>query len=133
MASIDLDIGGCPADAIGFAWQVTTLLLKQTDAAGALRIVRLREAYLEELDRRDPVGLAIWVRRAARGELTPPDTYIRRNRTSVPTESYRTGTRIYRFRFGVTARVKYLWACCPVPAYASRSRLRLCRSRTDCS
>lgn len=60
----DLDIGGCSTELIQGAWQITTLLLARADLAGKQRLVRIRQAYLDELERRDPVGLRCWVQNA---------------------------------------------------------------------
>lgn len=67
--ALDLDIEDCPVELIEKAWNVTTLLLDRADLAGQLRLVRIRQAYLEELGRRDPATLSLWARQA----LADPD------------------------------------------------------------
>jgi hypothetical protein len=67
----DLDIGDCSVELIEGAWNITTLLLDRADAAATVRLVRVRQAYLDELARRDPATLSVWARQA----LTDQDTF----------------------------------------------------------
>jgi hypothetical protein len=76
-----LDLRACTVEEIGAAWEMTTVLLGTAIGADKLRLVRIRQAYLDELDRRDPAGLAAWTECAARGEEIRLDAFL-----SAPTE-----------------------------------------------
>ena len=75
--SDSVDLSDCSAEHIGYAWQITTLLLHREGNAGKLRLVRVRQQYLDELVRRDPAGMSEWLSRAARGEAVRPDLFVR--------------------------------------------------------
>lgn len=81
-ASGHLDLHRCPTEYIGYAWQVTTVLLDKSDPAGRLRLVQARQAYLDELHRRDPRAIEDWAREAMRGSEERPDTYLRNHHES---------------------------------------------------
>jgi hypothetical protein len=76
-ASGQPDLRHCPTERIGYAWQVTTVLLDKSDSAGRLRLVQARQAYLDELHRRDPRAIEDWAHEAMRGSVEGPDTYLR--------------------------------------------------------
>ncbi len=72
-----LDLHDCPTQQIGYGWQLTTLLLDKSDPAGKLWLAQVRQAYLDELHRRDPHAVDAWVREMLRGNVERPDIYLR--------------------------------------------------------
>ena len=60
------------------AWCTSFDLLQSvSDVEARARVVSLRQAYLDELDRRDPLGLSAWLASGARA-TSNPDRYLSR-------------------------------------------------------
>jgi hypothetical protein len=76
-ASGRLDVRRCPTERIGYAWQVTSLLLDKSDPAVQLRLVQSRQEYLDELHRRNPHAIDEWARQTMCGGAERPDIYLR--------------------------------------------------------
>ena len=59
-----------------YAWRRTYLLLSMwNDPSATLAIVRVRQVYLDEMDRRNPAGLQAWLDSGARA-AGGPDRYL---------------------------------------------------------
>jgi hypothetical protein len=71
---VELDLNGCTADMLCCAWDVTSLMLDRSDPVTQLRLVRIRQAYADELERIDPRAFRRWLNCAA--GLTRPGTYF---------------------------------------------------------
>ena len=72
-----------PAEAttaeIGRAWERTSLQLGRCRSlADRLRLIQERQAYLDELARRDSTGLARWGEHAIAGRAVGPEVFIDR-------------------------------------------------------
>lgn len=58
---LDLDISECPTELISAAWDVTTLMLDRLDPEQQLRLIRIRQAYLDEIEYRQPTEFIRWL------------------------------------------------------------------------
>lgn len=64
---------------IGEAWVLTNLLLRRSPStADRMHLCRVRDAYLQEFQLRDPEGFQRWIDDSLAGRRCRPDTYIRR-------------------------------------------------------
>lgn len=58
---LDLDLGDCPTELIGAAWDVTTLMLDRLDPEQQARVSRIRQAHLDEIECRQPAQFIRWL------------------------------------------------------------------------
>lgn len=72
------EVKHCTTRELCRAWCRSQALLRDaTDPARRLRLVALRQAYLDTMERRDPIGFALWISLSPPGRV-PPDVYIGR-------------------------------------------------------
>jgi hypothetical protein len=65
---LDLDLSDCPTELIGAAWDVTTLMLDRLDPEQQARLSRIRKAYLDEIECRQPTQFIRWLLDSATAE-----------------------------------------------------------------
>jgi hypothetical protein len=72
------EVRHCTTRELCRAWSRSQAMLREvTDPARRLRLVALRQAYLDTMERRDPIGFALWISLSPPGRV-PPDVYIGR-------------------------------------------------------
>lgn len=70
------EVRHCTTGELCRAWRRSGLILRSVSSVNAkARLVGLRESYLDALERRDPVGFALWMALPRAGGV-PPDSYI---------------------------------------------------------
>lgn len=70
------EVGHCTTGELCRAWRRSSLMLRAVPSVAVrTRLVGLRHTYLDALERRDPVGFALWIA-LPRANRVPPDSYI---------------------------------------------------------
>lgn len=70
------EVRHCTTGELCRAWRRSDTMLRSVSNVGVrTRLVGLRQSYLDALERRDPVGFALWVSLPRAGRV-PPDSYI---------------------------------------------------------
>jgi hypothetical protein len=86
-AQIRSDPAAASTADIGWAWDRSSRQLARFQSpAGRDLLVRERQAYLDELDRRDSTGFARWGRNAIAGWAVRPEVFIDRNGVGIVDE-----------------------------------------------
>jgi hypothetical protein len=86
-AQIRSDPAGASTADIGWAWDRSSRQLARFQSPAVREsLVRERQAYLDELDRRDSMGLARWGRNAIAGWAVRPEVFIHRNAVGIVDE-----------------------------------------------
>lgn len=86
-AQVRSDPAGATTADIGWAWERSSRhLARCRSAAERLPLVRERQAYLDELARRDSAGLAQWGRNAIAGWAVRPEVFIDQNGVGIVDE-----------------------------------------------
>ncbi len=84
-AQVRSDPAGASTAEIGRAWERTSLQLGRCrSVTDRLRLIHERQAYLDELARRDSAGLARWGEHAIAGRAVGPEVFI--GRGTAPTD-----------------------------------------------
>ncbi|HEX5493109.1 MAG TPA: hypothetical protein VFX70_00860 [Mycobacteriales bacterium] len=77
------EVRHCTTGELCRAWRRSdTLLRSVSNVPVRVRLVALRQSYLDALERRDPIGFALWVSLPRAGRV-PPDSYIGAARRAV--------------------------------------------------
>lgn len=77
------EVRHCTTDELCRAWRRSDAMLRSvSNVAIRVRLVALRQSYLDALERRDPIGFALWVSLPRAGRV-PPDSYIGAARRAV--------------------------------------------------
>ncbi len=76
-AQIRSDLAGASTADIGWAWERSSRQLARFQSPAVREsLVRERQAYLDELDRRDSWGLDRWARNAIFGWAVRPEVFV---------------------------------------------------------